>query len=482
MQMNDIRRFHPAGFLFLAGVLLSASLLSLAGCGPGKGPGAYKAPGDEKPGPEDPVQVRMEAYVKAAEREWGFRGCVLVARGGETIFQTARGPADAENDIPNGPGTRFQIASVSKVFTAAAVMKLADTGMIDPEAPAVRYLPDLKDLLGPEVKVGHLLSHSSGLPEYMPGLDSGLKMSEPVEPGALIDAVRGRKSQFPPGQEVRYSNVGYVLLGLAVENVTGESYFDWLGGHVLNPLGLNETGVVPDYPSRPGFAKGYVEVPGGGWRPAPFVHPSWGSFAGALSSTVGDLLEFDRALSSPGFLGAQTLEEMFRPRNKVFCYGWLVNEAFKRRAYGHGGGAPGFSSWIERWPADDLFVAVLSNVTTTPAGEIGRSLAAIVFGEPWTDPVSRIPLRLESAELREFEGGYRLEDGDIRRLVLEGNVLFVTRSPGSKHPLLPCDKDTFFFPTDRGAFIRFVRDDQGRITGHFFHQLGLDEFARKIGS
>lgn len=482
--MNNVRRSGSAGILWLAGFLFSALIFSLAGCGPRNIPEAGKDAGrsGDGAGGLNPVQGRMEVYMKAAEKEWGFRGCVLAARGGEVIFQTARGPADAEKNIPNSLGTKFQIASVTKVLTAAAVMKLADMGMIDLEAPAVRYLPDLDDVLSPEVKVGHLLSHSSGLPEYMPGLDSGLKMAEPVEPGTLIETVRGRKPMFPPGQEVRYSNIGYILLGLAVENVTGENFFDWLGGHVLKPLGINETGVIPDYPSRPGFAKGYVEIPGGGWRLAPFVHPSWGSFAGALSSTVGDLLKLGRALSSPGFLEAETLEEMFRPRNASFCYGWLVNEAFNRRVYGHGGGAPGFSTWIERWPADDLFVAVLSNATATPSGEIGRSLAAIVFGEPWADPASRIPLPLDPDELREFEGGFRLENGEIRRIVLEGNALFVARSSGPKHSIQAYEKDAFFFPSDKGAFIRFVRDDQGRVTGHIFHQLGLDRFARKMVS
>jgi len=426
------------------------------------------------------VGAQLESYLSAAEKRWGFQGSVLVARGNEAVLEKGLGLADLEKGLPIVPETKFQIASVTKVFTAVAVMKLVEDGKIGLDEPAARYLPEYKDILGQDITIGHLLSHSSGLPALPPGSAGRLNVTEPVEPRALIDAIRGQGPLFPPGREARYSNIGYVLLGLAIEKVTGEGYYDWLGGHVLEPLEMNDTGMNASYPALLGFARGYVEDRGGTLRPAPFIHPTWGYSAGALYSTGEDLRKFDRALASPGFLTAGSLDEMFRPRNRTFSYGWLVGRAFGRRTEAHGGGGPGFSAWIERWPEDEVFVAVLSNVTSSPAGEIGRGLAAAVFGRAFAMPGKRIPVPVPPAELKEFEGGYRLEDGEIRRIVLEGGGLFVSRGDGPKQPILPYAQDRFFFAMDKGAFIRFVRDARGRVTGHIFHQLGVDEPAQRI--
>lgn len=467
----------------LIGYCLLASGLSSVACGrqnAAEGHDAEVRSDTGTRGTADPFRAKIERYVNAAEKDWGFQGSVLIARGDEVIFKKGLGAADLEKEVPNSPKTRFLIASITKVLTATAVMKLAENGKIGLEDSAVRYLPDLKDVLGRDVRISHLLSHSSGLPEFSPGAAGEMKVTEPVGPRALIDAIRGREPLFAPGRDVRYSNIGYVVLGLVIEKATGEVYYDWLIGHVLKTLGMNDTGMCADYPFRPDFARGYVEDRGGELHPAPFIHPSWGYSAGALYSTVEDLFKFDRALSSPGFLASGSLEAMFRARFPSFCFGWLVNTVFGRRSYAHGGGAPGYSAWIERWPEDDAFVAVLSNVTGAPAGEIGRSLAAAVFGEAYAMPARRAAIQVPPAQLREFAGSYRTENGEVRRIILEGDSLFAVRGSGPGIPILPYDKDSFFFPMDKGAFIRFARDGQGRVSGQILHQLGVDESALKI--
>jgi CubicO group peptidase (beta-lactamase class C family) len=434
--------------------------------------GSQKAP--------DSIRTELEDYLAAAEKEWGFQGSVLVARGEEVILKMGTGTADRVESTPNTPVTKFMIASVTKVFTAAAVMKLAEEALIRLDDPAVRYLQDFKDSLSGDITIRHLLSHSSGLPEFVPGESARGKMGESVGPRDLAAGIRGKEPLFRPGQEARYSNIGYILLGLIIEEVTGESYYDWIGGHILKPLGMNDSGTSLDYFSRPDFARGYVEDGAGNIIPAPFIHPSWGYSAGALYSTVEDLYRWDRALASTDFLAADFLEVMFRPHNPSFSLGWLVDSAFGLRSLAHGGGAPGYGAWIERWPEEDLFTAVLSNVTGMPVGEIGRSLAAVVFGESYEQPVKRTALAVNPDVLEEFLGGYLIKNGDIRHIIREGGSLYVIRGSGPRIPILPFQRDLFFFPNDKGAFIRFVRDDKGRLTGHIFHQLGLDEPASKI--
>ena len=473
---------YPAARLAAAFLLLTG--VSASGCGRENGaPGDREAVVRTDPARRteaNPVRAKIERYLAAAVENWNFQGSVLVARGSGVILGKGLGFADLEKEIPNTPDTKFQIASVTKVFTAAAVMKLAEEGKIRIDEPASRYLPEYEDILGTGITIGHLLSHSSGLPEFTPGAAGRADMTQALEPREFIEAIRSRRPFFAPGLGVRYSNVGYVLLGLVIEKVTGRSYDGWLEGHVLKPLGMSDTGTDPDYPSRPGFARGYIDDRSGALRPAPFIHPAWAYSAGALYSTVEDLHKFDRALSSPGFLTAASLETMFRPRNRTFSFGWLVGDAFGRRFEAHGGGGPGFSAWVERWPDDDAFVAVLSNVTGAPAGEVGRSLAAAVFGEAFVLPAKRIPVSVPPAELEQFAGDYRMKDGEIRRVVLDGDALFVVRGDGPRHPILPYARDSFFFVTDKSAFIRFTRDARGRVTGQVFHQLGVDEPAQKM--
>lgn len=426
------------------------------------------------------LQSKLEGYLRAAEREWGFQGSVLVARGDKVILKKALGAADRANGIPNTPETRFLIASITKVFTATAVMKLAEEGLVRLEDSAVRYLPDFKDIVSGDIKISHLLSHSSGLPEFSPGAMGQAKTSEPVEPRTFVASLRGRKPLFSPGGEARYSNIGYILLGLVIENVTGESYYDWVGAHILKPLGMRDSGVSADYLSGPGFARGYVEDTRGDLRPAPYIHPTWGYSAGALFSTVEDLLKLDRALSSAGFLSAGSQEAMFRPQNPSFGYGWLVDSAFGRRTEAHGGGAPGYSAWIERWPEEGTFIAVLGNVTAAPAGEIGRSLAAAVFGEPYEMPVRRTAVSVTPDLLDEFIGSYKTKNGEVRYVAREGDAIFVSRGDGPRFLIVPYAEDSFFLPHDKAPFIRFVRDENGRVTGQVFHLLGVSETALKI--
>jgi hypothetical protein len=173
---------------------------------------------------------------------------------------------------------------------------------------------------------------------------------------------------------------------------------------------------------------------------------------------------------------------MFTSYQDNYGYGWLIMNAWGRKSMGHGGGAPGFSSWIEHWPGEKAFVAVLSNNGRTSAGEVGRSLAAILFGLEYQLPESRMIKRLDPEALDEYVGTYRIDARNSRRVLRQGQALFVERAGGQRYPIEPSDKDRFFFAHDRGASIHFIRNDEGVVTGHIFHQLGVDETAKKLTS
>jgi len=429
---------------------------------------------------QDPTVAGMNAYLDAARDAWNFQGAVLVADRGRILLSRGVGQADLEAGVSNTPSTKFLIGSVTKTFTAAAVMKLVEEGKIRLDEPAGGYFPRFLEELLSGVTIHHLLSHTSGLPEI--GSDPALSgnMSLRKSPRELLEFLRGRSRLFPPGSRAAYSNSGYLLLGLIIEKITGRPYMDYLTEHVLSPLGMTHTGYTAEYHRLPGFARGYREGPGGTLAPAPYIHPSLGYAAGGLYSTVEDMLLWHKGLERPDFLGRNTVERMFTPGKGGFGYGWMIMEAFGRRSAGHGGGAPGFNAWIERWVDDGAFVAVFANVSGAPVAEIGRGLAAILFGKDIQMPEARKLVPLDPASLEAYTGAYRTPEGSTRYILREGNTLFVRRDQGPRYPILPCGEDRFFFAHDKGSTLRFLRNDQGRVAGHVLHRMGVDEYAARI--
>lgn len=477
-SLNRFLFWSAAVFFLCAAGILSSGCRREASL-PDHGPSGQNGGSFSSEGPAS-VLPALEAYLRSAEKEWGFQGTVIVSRAGAVLFKTAVGWADVSLKKPNTPKTKFLIGSMTKTFTAAAVMKLVDERKIRLDDPAVLFLPGLRNVISSEVKIRHLLSHTSGLPEFDIRAVGGMDMTEPVDPETLAASLSGREPLFQPGRSSRYSNIGYVLLGLIIENISGIPYDDWISSRILEVLEMRDSGIAADYFTRSDFARGYAEDGTGALFPAPIIHPSWGYAAGSLFSTVEDLNRWDRALSRAGFLSGESLEEMFRPQGGSFGFGWILGDVYGTRTAAHGGGTPGYVSWMERWLDKDVFVAVLSNVVGSPVGEIGRSLAAILFGEKYEVPEKRTAVFLNPDILDGYVGKYRLKNGEIRQVVCEGGSLFIRRDGASKLPILSWEEDRFFFPNDKGAWLRFIRDSSGHISGQVFHHLGVNESAVRL--
>jgi D-alanyl-D-alanine carboxypeptidase len=459
-------------------ILFALAALAIARPIAARPPDSSAAPACAAQAQEGPAAA-MRAYLDAAAANWQFQGAVIVAAKGRTILERGVGLADLRTQAANTPATRFMIGSVAKTITAAAVLQLEEAGKLRLSDPIVKHLPDYPAGTGARVTIHHLLSHTSGIPE--PAMDPR-KMTEtsrPVRPAELLDLFKDRPLDFEPGAKYQYSNSGYVVLGVIIEKVSGQSYYDYIGERIFRPLGMKDTGYREKDADPPEFARGLTEGPDGELRPAPVIHPSWGYSAGSLYSTVGDMLRWDRGLSEGKILSRASLARMFQPVKDSYGYGWLIAETFGRKDEFHGGGLPGFSAWIERWPDDGAFVAVLSNTVAAPTGEIGRSLAAILFGKPYETPALRKAVPLDPKELDAYVGVYEIDADNTRTVSRDGGSLFVARNGGRRYPILPFEKDGFFFPNDRGIVLRFIRDGASQVSGQVFHQLGVDERAVK---
>lgn len=355
--------------LALAAPHASAALPSSEGAD-----GTAQAPSDAQ------VVAKVDEYMRAAVGFEQFTGAILVARNGRAIVDTAYGMANYELDVPNTPGTVYPIASLTKQFTAAAILQLQEQGKLEVGDPVCDYLDTCPAAWQP-ITLHHLLTHTSGIPNYssLPEWDEvvGRKTYRRFE---LVDLFRDLPLAFAPGEKVGYSNSGYVLLGLVIERASGQRYGAYLHDRIFAPLGMHHSVFAENGTLIRGRAAGYYS------RGTQFVHSPYNldpstSFASAgIATTTGDLLRWDQALYTTELLSQPSLDAMFTPYLQGYGYGWRVGEALGRRKFDHSGSNDGYSSYILRFPDERVTVIVLGNGDRMSAGRTGSNLAAIVFG------------------------------------------------------------------------------------------------------
>ena len=313
----------------------------------------------------------------AADR---FSGAALVAKNGKTVFAQAYGLADREKKTPNTLKTRFRIGSMNKMFTAVATLQLAQQGKLDLKAPFGNYLTDYpnKDIAS-KVTIEQLLSHTGGTgdifgPEYE---------KNRLELKVLQDYVKlygNRAAAFEPGSRWAYSNYGFLLLGVLIEKVTGQSYYDYVRDRIFKPAGMTATASEPENQLVADLSMGYTRFMGGGLRPNTDTLPYRGSSAGGGYSTVEDLLKFATALQKHKLLNAQYTEmlttgKVDTPMGGKYAYGFGDAMVNGTRCFGHGGGAPGMNGELKICPAPGYVIAVLGNTDPPAASRVANFIA-----------------------------------------------------------------------------------------------------------
>lgn len=314
----------------------------------------------------------------------GFSGTVLVAQYGRPIVVRGVGFADPLRGVPNSARTQFRIGSLTKPFTAIGVLQLAQAGKLKLDDPVRDYVTEIPESWG-GVTIHHLLSHTGGIPSHSRTPEYSQRMSEPTTPLGVLRLVADRPLDFPPGEEFRYSNTGYILLGLVIERASGRSYCEFLKANITQPLRMTKTGCDREGLTLKDRALGFIlprpnQRPRGNQSPPP-LHMSWPFSAGVLYSTAEDLLRFDEGLYADDLLSEEWRETMFTPVEGRYAYGWSVEEHFGRRTMAHGGSIPGYRSHLIRVPEEHLLVVVLSNVAPTQVRDLALELVRVTLGE-----------------------------------------------------------------------------------------------------
>jgi CubicO group peptidase (beta-lactamase class C family) len=338
-------------------------------------------------GADEEIAAKLAALMEDRARDGRFSGAVLVARDGVPLLRRGYGMANRELDVPNTRETKFRIGSLTKQFTAAAVMILQQQGKLRVEATIKTYLPHAPPAWD-EITVHHLLTHTSGIQDYTGLPDYERTVREPTTPDSLIARFRDQPLEFKPGEGFGYSNSGYAVLGRIIERVSGQSYAQFLQDQVFEPLEMNDSGYDDARSVLKDRAAGYVEQ-AAGMENARFIDMTIPYAAGGLYSTVDDLLKWDGALASSRLLSPESKKAMFTPVRELFGYGWRIARVFDRPMVAHPGSVNGFASHIRRFPEDGVVVIVLSNVAGTRVVELGHELAAVVFGKGSDTPSTR---------------------------------------------------------------------------------------------
>ncbi|MDZ7271905.1 MAG: beta-lactamase family protein [candidate division KSB1 bacterium] len=369
---------------------------------------------------------RIDEYMQRVAAR-GFSGALLVAKGQQIILAKGYGFADRERKLPVTPRTVFTVGSITKQFTAAAILKLYELGKLDLRDPIDRYFPNVPpDKAG--ITLHHLLTHTAGFPDAI-GDDF-----EPISREEFVALALRTPLLFLPGERYHYSNVGYSLLGAIIEQLTDTSYERFLHDALFVPAGMKETGYVLPAWREGQLAHGYRGARDWGtlrdhrWASD---GPYWHLRAnGGILSTIGDLYKWHVALESGRVLPDTLRDLLYRPyvregpeANSFYGYGWaLFTTSRGTRLVAHNGGNGIFSADFLRFLDEDVVVICLANVAGKPAWQASETAARIVFGEPYELPAEKVealPLPLRGASPME---GHALA---LLRLLNQGDTTAV---------------------------------------------------------
>ena len=376
-----------------------------------------------------------ETKVDAAFSSWttSTPGCALgVSVNGKSVLHKAYGMADLEHDVRNTPDTIFEAGSVSKQFTAAAILLLASEGKLSLDDPARKYIPELPDY-GTTLTIRHMLQHTSGLRDWgsVEGIAGWPRTSRVYTHAHVLDIV-SRQSQlnFPPGTRWSYSNTGYNLATIIVSRVAGEPFAEFTRKRIFEPLGMTSTSWRDDFTRIvKGRAIAYTDTSGTFRTTMPFENV-YGN--GGLLTTVGDLLRWNEnfvelKVGDAGFVrDAQTPGRLSDGQEHGYGFGLFIGQYKGLREVNHGGATAAYRAFLARYPDQHVSVAVLCNVSTGAVEQYAHTVADLYLGAHLKPAPAPTPVAVPTVDLDALAGLYRNTDrGDTIPIGRDGNTLRV---------------------------------------------------------
>ncbi len=395
---------------------------------------------------------------------------VLVARDGKIVFQGGFGLADIAKKTPVTAETKFRIGSISKQFTAAAILKLAEEKKLAVTDPLAKFFPDFPR--ASDITLNHLITHTSGIHSYTDKPDFLNRVTQPIEPEKLIASFQNDPADFAPGAGFHYNNSAYFLLGEIVHKASGKPLADYLHDTFFVPLGMKDTGVFVNSAPPPGMANGY-SFADGKCEPALDWDMSWAGGAGALYSTVGDLFRWNEGLFGGRILNVESFKTATTPvtlpagtDGMKYGGGLVMSELKRLRAIGHGGGLNGWSSDLLRLPDQNCTVVVLANALPPPPELTPAAISHAIAEKLLADEIKKLPPLTEDKTVDPktfgaFAGRYDYKNAVLTVTVEDGH-LFAQLTGQQKFEIFPKAADEFFWKVTDAQVI-FIRNEKREV-------------------
>lgn len=333
--------------------------------------------------PED-FSAEMDKVMEHFTKLEHFSGVILVAHEGDVLYTKAFGEANKDWHIPNSLNTRFELASIAKLFTGIAIMQLVEQEKLGLDDPVEKHLPDFP--FGEEITILHMLTHTSGLPDWTshPRFRSIWTQVRTIEQMQSLIFDQKIKHESP-GEKFEYSSSGFILLGSVLEQIHGKSFAAVIKENILDPVGMTETSIANPENVVENRAAGYIKSATGKFSTNVYWLLPFVASAG-IQSTVGDMLKLDQALYSNELLSPETQEKMYKPfLEENWGILWRLDEAYGNRIAWHGGETTGVSAMFRRYLQDKYTIIILSNYHRA-----GRPLTHVVepllFGDEYELP------------------------------------------------------------------------------------------------
>lgn len=391
----------------------------------------------------------------------------LVAREGQIIYRNAFGNANLELDVPMTPDMVFRIGSITKQFTAVAILQLMEQGKLNLDDEITKFIPDYPTQ-GHKITIHHLLNHTSGIKSYTSMSEFSMVLRKDHSPSQIIEIFKDKPMDFAPGERYMYNNSGYILLGYIIEKISGMTYEEYVKENLFKPAGMINSLYANDNIVLKNRAYGYQPSPGG-YANSDYLSMSLPYAAGSLMSTVDDLFKWNQALKSNKLLKKETLELAFKPgklndgTSMTYGYGWEMGDLQGSPVISHGGGIHGYLTYACWLPEENVLVVLLQNSTGSAPEDLALRMAALTIGKPFD--FNEIPV-VENI-LQEYSGVYETPDGVKRAIFVEEGKLFSQRIGANPFQIIPFAANKFFFENSLTQ-IEFKRDEQGKVVAAVF--------------
>ena len=416
------------------------------------------------------LESMVDEYINPLVESRNFSGTIFIAHDGKILYNKGFGMANFDASIPNTPDTKFQIASLSKTFTVAAILLLQQRGLLKVSDPISHFLPDYPH--GDKITVHQLLNHTSGLPRYVFFPDYKEKSVQSHTARDIVEWIKDKPLAFNPGERSGYSNSNYAMLAYIIELVSGMEYNEFLKTNIFDVLNLSNTGHSDGANSHiKNLAIGYVPIELKDLKKSDFYDYSIAIGAGSLCSTTEDLFHWYQALVNGRLLNEASLDLMMNQRDDNTSYGWIHDTWFGKDVFKKSGwDGVGFASQFVHFQEDDLTIIILMNLSISGiTAEIANNLSAIVLGkehnsfELISNPTNDEDKIEQIIGIYRFGHDFYVPNSSIE-IIESGGYFYIKNQPDQKVGLIQISEEEYI---DRQHWlkVKFVWNDNGQIVG-----------------